>query len=68
MILTVRQAEGLVCPYQSTATAKVSCKSESCPLWRWIEPGKTASTPQEGVKAGYCGAGGTPGIIKLEDF
>jgi hypothetical protein len=69
MVLTARQAEGMVCPFQSSSTAKVSCKSDGCPLWRWIEPGNTAkSTMPEGIKAGYCGAGGTPGIIKLEDF
>jgi len=69
MIMTVRQAEDLICPYLSAGDSKTKCSSERCPVWRWVETDMILdiNLPKD-LKAGYCGAGGRPEIYRLEDF
>lgn len=69
MIMTVRQAERKICPYQSGETSK-KCTASECPLWRWANPDLLIlekDMPPD-IKAGYCGAGGRPEVYKLEEF
>ncbi len=69
MIMTVRQAEKRICPYQSDGMPK-KCSASECPLWRWANPDLLMlkeDMPSD-IKAGYCGAGGKPEVYKLEEF
>ena len=69
MILTVRQAEDLLCPYFSSLGTKMKCVSERCPVWRWVETESVLDlNMQKNLKAGYCGSGGRPEVLRLENF
>jgi hypothetical protein len=69
MIITVKEAQQMKCPY---SPSEANCTGDGCPAWRWLSPDKyyretilamdNGKTRPKRTKVGYCGRAGKPAL------
>lgn len=71
MIVTLKEAEGLGCPFRAPASTRAwmaNCIHRRCMAWRWEDPAMDGrrfpdAFVSDDAPRGYCGLAGTPVLV-----